>query len=55
MKLKVLLGLLLILFTTNFAQARLKVDFTFKDLEGNIYTPATFEGQPIVIYVGSTF
>jgi len=55
MRLKILLGLLLVLFSTNLAQARLKVDFTFKDLGGNIFTPATFEGQPIVIYVGSTF
>ena len=55
MKLKIFLCLLLVLFTTSMAHARLKVDFTFKDLEGNVYTPGTFKGKPAVIYVGSTF
>lgn len=55
MKLKVLLGLLLVLFAANLSQAKLQVDFTFKDLEGQIYTPASLKDKPIVIYVGSTF
>ncbi len=55
MKLKILLVLILVFFAASLAHARIKVDFRFKDLDGNVYTPATFKGIPVVIYVGSTF
>lgn len=55
MKLKILLSLFLLLIAADVGQARLKVDFTFKDLNGTVYTPETFKGNPLVIYVGSTF
>ncbi|MDH3329788.1 MAG: hypothetical protein OEM01_11185 [Desulfobulbaceae bacterium] len=55
MKLKVLLGLLLLVLMTGLAHARLDADYEFKDLDGKIYTPATLKGKPVVIYIGSTF
>ena len=54
MKYLILFWVVLCLFVTDFAQARLRVDFQFKDLQGKIYTSASLKGKPIVIYVGST-
>lgn len=55
MKLKVLLVLILLVLAAGSAQARLIADYRFRDLAGNIYTPDTLKGSPVVIYVGSTF
>lgn len=49
-----LFWLLLFVVASDFAHARLKVDFHFKDIKGNVYTPASLKGKPIVVYVGST-
>lgn len=55
MKMNIVAAFLLLLLTATFAQARIKVDYRFKDLEGRIYTPATLQGSLVILYIGSTF
>jgi len=51
----VLLVIMLAILASGIARGGGTVAFTFKDLDGNEYSPATLKGNPVVILVGSTF
>ena len=55
MKQCLLVLLFLLVCTGGTAFGRFTPEFSFTDLDGNIYSSAGLQNTPLVLYVGSTF
>ncbi len=55
MKHCLLVVLFLLVCTSGTAFARFTPDFSFTDLDGNVYSSTSLQDRPLVLYVGSTF
>lgn len=47
--------LFLFIFTGGTAFGRFSPDFSFTDLDGQIYSSTSLRNTPVVVYIGSTY